>query len=199
MKLLVGGERERNGETDFPTYLKWYWTEKGISWERNSEVPDLDDTSMGFRLLRMHGHKVSAEVFEHFKKGSEFFCYPGQLNQSVTVMHNLYRASQVALPGEKILGDAKEFATKFLREKQVSNEFSDKWIITKDLPGEVVYALDFPWYASLPRLETRFYIEQYGGEDDVWIAKTLYRYSEGAIAGSESPVPEIPVPTLCLQ
>ena len=38
------------------------------------------------------------------------------------------------------------------------------------------YALDVPWYASLPRIETRFYIEQYGGENDIWIGKTLYRY-----------------------
>ncbi|KAL6214700.1 hypothetical protein ACLB2K_014132 [Fragaria x ananassa] len=120
-------------------YVSRYWTEKGISWVRNSELPDLDDTSMGFRLLRLHGHKVSADVFEHFKKGSEFFCHPGELNNAVTVIHNLYRASQVAFPGEKILGDAKEFATKFLREKQASNEFTDKWIITKDLPGEVFY------------------------------------------------------------
>nr|XP_011458608.1 PREDICTED: ent-copalyl diphosphate synthase, chloroplastic-like [Fragaria vesca subsp. vesca] len=156
-------------------YASRYWTDKGISWARNTDPAlDIDDTSMGFRLLRLHGHKVSAEVYEHFKKGSEFFSYPGQSNQAVTAMHNLYRASQVAFPGEKILGDAKEFATKFLREKQASNELLDKWIITKDLPGEVGYALDFPWYASLPRVETRFYIEQYGGEDDVWIGKTLY-------------------------
>jgi hypothetical protein len=26
-------------------------------------------------------------------------------------------------------------------------------------------------------VETRFYIEQYGGDDDVWIGKTLYRFS----------------------
>jgi len=39
----------------------------------------------------------------------------------------------------------------------------------------VGYALDVPWYASLPRLEARFYLEHYGGENDVWIGKTLYR------------------------
>ena len=37
------------------------------------------------------------------------------------------------------------------------------------------FALEIPWYASLPRVEARFFIEQYGGEDDVWIGKTLYR------------------------
>ncbi|KAK9939818.1 hypothetical protein M0R45_016503 [Rubus argutus] len=155
-------------------YVSRYWTEKGICWARNSVVQDIDDTAMGFRLLRLHGHKVSAKVFEHFKKGTEFFCFSGQSNQAVTGIYNLYRASQVSFPGEKVLEDAKEFSFKFLREKQACNELQDKWIITKDLPGEVGYALDIPWYASLPRLETRFYIEQYGGENDVWIGKTLY-------------------------
>lgn len=32
-----------------------------------------------------------------------------------------------------------------------------------------------PWYASLPRVEAKYYIEHYGGEDDIWISKTLYR------------------------
>lgn len=41
---------------------------------------------------------------------------------------------------------------------------------------KVAYALDVPWYASLPRIETRLYIEQYGGENDIWIGKTLYKY-----------------------
>ncbi|PWA50632.1 terpenoid cyclases/protein prenyltransferase alpha-alpha toroid [Artemisia annua] len=90
-------------------------------------------------------------------------------------MLNLYRASQMIFPGEKILNDAKSFSHTFLTEKQSTNELLDRWIITKDLGGEVKYALDVPWYASLPRLETRYYLEQYGGEDDVWIAKTLYR------------------------
>ncbi|KAL0845718.1 hypothetical protein Bca101_018964 [Brassica carinata] len=45
----------------------------------------------------------------------------------------------------------------------------------KECLDYIGYALDIPWYASLPRVETRFYIEQYGGENDVWIGKTLYR------------------------
>ncbi|KAA8550860.1 hypothetical protein F0562_002544 [Nyssa sinensis] len=158
-------------------YVYRYWTEEGICWARKSRVHDIDDTAMGFRLLRLHGHEVSADVFGHFEKGGEFFCFAGQSTQAVTGMFNLYRASQVLFPGEKILEDAKMFSAKFLREKQANNELFDKWIITKDLPGEVGLALEVPWYASLPRVETRFYLEQYGGEDDVWIGKTLYRMS----------------------
>jgi hypothetical protein len=40
-----------------------YWTEKRICWARNSNVQDIDDTAMAFRLLRLHGHQVSASEF----------------------------------------------------------------------------------------------------------------------------------------
>ncbi|XP_035548925.1 (-)-kolavenyl diphosphate synthase TPS28, chloroplastic-like [Juglans regia] len=156
-------------------YVSRYWTHKGICWARNSDVYDIDDSAMGFRLLRLHGHEVSADVFQHFEKGGEFFCIGGQSTQAVTGMFNLYRASQVLFPGEKILEDAKQFSSNYLRKRQAANQLFDKWIIMKDLSGEVGYALQFPWYASLPRVETRFYLEQYGGQDDVWIGKTLYR------------------------
>ncbi|KAK1270607.1 hypothetical protein QJS04_geneDACA005844 [Acorus gramineus] len=121
-------------------YVYRYWTETGIYAARYTNIADVDDSAMGFRLLRLQG------------------------------------ASQIVFPGEKILHEAKMFTSKFLRDKQASNEFFDKWIITKDLCGEVEYALSFPWYASLPRIETRFYVEQYGGDDDVWLAKTTYRF-----------------------
>ncbi|GAB4840821.1 Gly-Xaa carboxypeptidase [Ancistrocladus abbreviatus] len=144
--------------------------DRGICWARNSGVQDIDDTAMGFRLLRLHGYQVSAS-----KKDGGFICFVGQSTQAVTGMYNLYRASQVQFLGENILEEARGFSSAFLREKQASYQLFDKWIISKNLAGEVQYALDIPWYANLPRVETRFYIEQYGGEDDVWIGKTLYR------------------------
>ncbi|KAK6940813.1 Terpene synthase, N-terminal domain [Dillenia turbinata] len=156
-------------------YIARYWTDEGICWARNSPVQDVDDTAMGFRILRLHGHDVSPNALTQFEKDGGFICFAGQSTQAVTGMYNLLRASQVMFPGEEILERGRNFAGKYLREKQAKNELFDKWIIMKDLPGEVGYALDIPWYANLPRVETRFYIEQYGGEDDVWIGKTLYR------------------------
>ncbi|XP_021857929.2 ent-copalyl diphosphate synthase 1 isoform X2 [Spinacia oleracea] len=157
------------------SYVNKYWTERGICWARNSEVQDIDDTAMGFRLLRLHGYEVSADVFKNFEKDGEFFCFVGQSTQAVTGMFNLLRASEIQYPGENILDQARKFSAKYLCQKRLANQLLDKWTITKDLPGEVTYALDIPWYASLPRVETRFYIQQYGGDKDVWIGKTLYR------------------------
>ncbi|XP_054816784.1 ent-copalyl diphosphate synthase 5-like [Prosopis cineraria] len=156
-------------------YVHRNWNERGIGWTRYSDLPDLDDTCMGFRLLRLNGYDVSANVFKTFEKDGGFDCFPGQTDEGASVMFNFYRATQVQFPGETILDEGNNFASNFLTEKRAANQIFDKWIIAKDLPGEVSYALDFPWYASLPRVETRFYLEQYGGGDDVWISKTLYR------------------------
>ncbi|KAF3338370.1 ent-copalyl diphosphate synthase 1 [Carex littledalei] len=156
-------------------YVHKAWTDQGVCSARNSTVQDIDDTSMAFRLLRLYGYDVSSCAFKHFLKDGEFFCFAGQSNQALTGIYNLNRASQTMFPDEHILQQAMDFSYKFLREKQVSGQLRDKWIITKDLPGEVEYALDFPWYASLPRVEARLYLNQYGGSSDVWIGKTLYR------------------------
>lgn len=82
-------------------------------------------------------HCMSSDVFQRFKRGNEFSSFEGQSTEAVTGMFNLYRASELIFPGEKILEDANRHALKFLRRKQEANELVDKWIITKDLPGEV--------------------------------------------------------------
>jgi ent-copalyl diphosphate synthase len=40
-------------------YVNRHWTEDGICWARNSDVKEVDDTAMAFRLLRLHGYSVS--------------------------------------------------------------------------------------------------------------------------------------------
>ncbi|CAN0908639.1 (-)-kolavenyl diphosphate synthase TPS10, chloroplastic [Linum grandiflorum] len=156
-------------------YIEKFWDEKGIAWASKSQLHDVDVTAMGFRILRMHGRPVSPDVFNNFEKDGGLFSLVGQSGHTTTELFNVYRASQMLFPGEEILENSKQGAYKLLRKKQASNELFDKWIITKDLPGEVGYALDVPFYASLPRLESRFFIEHYGGDEDVWIGKTLYR------------------------
>jgi ent-copalyl diphosphate synthase len=156
-------------------YVNRHWTEEGICWARNSNLKDVDDTAMAFRLLRLHGYNVSPSVFKNFEKDGEFFCFVGQSTQAVTGMYNLNRASQIGFQGEDILHRARIFSYEFLRQREAQDMLHDKWIIAKDLAGEVQYTLDFPWYANLPRVEARTYLDQYGGKDDVWIGKTLYR------------------------
>lgn len=82
-------------------------------------------------------HWVASDVFERFKNGDVFSTFMGQSTEAVTGMFNLYRASELVFPGEKILEDAKRHAVKFLSRKREANELVDKWIIAKDLAGEV--------------------------------------------------------------
>ncbi|KAL2517492.1 Ent-copalyl diphosphate synthase [Abeliophyllum distichum] len=103
------------------------------------------------------------------------YIYSGQAFESPSPLFNLYRASQVLFPGEKVLEEAREFTYTFLQERLDSNQLLDKWLISKHLPNEIKTGLDIPWYANLPRVEARFYIENYG-VDDVWIGKSLYRF-----------------------
>ncbi|KAI4326509.1 hypothetical protein MLD38_031818 [Melastoma candidum] len=160
---------------EFVDYASRHWTTDGLGWTRYATVRDVDDTAMGFRLLRLHGRPVSPEVFEKFKSDDKFFTFAGETTDSVTPMHNLFRASQLRFPGETILETASHYASEFLTGKREANDWLDKWVIAEGLPSEVGYALDVPFYASLPRLETRYYLEQYGGESTVWIGKSYYR------------------------
>ncbi|CAK9220564.1 unnamed protein product, partial [Sphagnum troendelagicum] len=155
-------------------YVYRYWTDFGIGWTGNLNVQDIDDTAMGFRLLRLHGFDVSEDCFREFYKDGEFFCMAGQTSQAVTGIFNFYRASQTLFPGETLLEKGRSFAKIFLENKHAKGECYDKWMLTKDLDGEVEHALNFPWYASVPRIEHRTYLDHYG-TNDIWIGKCLYR------------------------
>jgi hypothetical protein len=79
-----------------------------------------------------------AGVFKNFEKGGKFFCFAGQLTEAVTGMYNLNRASQIKFPGENVLQRARAFSDDFLRERESKGTIRDKWIIAKDLLGEVI-------------------------------------------------------------
>ncbi|RLN07457.1 syn-copalyl diphosphate synthase-like [Panicum miliaceum] len=159
-------------------YAYRHWSDEGIGFTWDDMVRDVDDTAMGFRLLRQHGYHVSTGALKRFEtKDGEFVVYPGQSSQSVTAMYNLYRAAdQAAFPDDDdVVQRAKAYSYAFLRERRASGDLNDKLIISSGLPSEVAYGLNFPWKANLPRVETRMYLEQYGGGDNVWIGKVLYR------------------------
>ncbi|PHT58947.1 Ent-copalyl diphosphate synthase, chloroplastic [Capsicum baccatum] len=176
--------KDINNNPQFPSSLEWIANNQLLdgSWGDKFMFLAYDRIFNTFACVialkswNVHHDKRELDVFKNFESKGKFFSFVGQTSQTMTEMYNLFRASQLIFPEEKILNDAKKFTSNFLQEKQAQNQLLDKWIITKDLPGEVGFALDIPWYANLPRLETRFFLEQYGGEDDVWIGKTLYRY-----------------------
>ncbi|GLJ48427.1 hypothetical protein SUGI_1022160 [Cryptomeria japonica] len=155
-------------------YVYRYWNDRGIGWARENAVGDIDDTVMGLRLLRLSGYNVSSDALKTFRdENGEFFCFMGQTQRGVTDMLNVYRCSQVAYPGETVMEEAKLCTHRYLTNALENVGAFDKWALKKDLQGEVEYVLRYPWHRSLPRLEARSYVEQYGA-NDVWLGKSMY-------------------------
>nr|AEZ55684.1 copalyl diphosphate synthase 2 [Salvia miltiorrhiza] len=163
----------------FLDHVNSVWTENGVFSGRDSQFCDIDDTSMGIRLLKMHGYNVDPNALEHFKQqDGKFSCYGGQMIESASPIYNLYRAAQLRFPGEEILEEATKFAFNFLQEKIANNQLQEKWVISHHLIDEIKLGLKMPWYATLPRVEAAYYLRYYAGSDDVWIGKVFYRMPE---------------------
>eukprot|EP00253_Pinus_taeda_P005101 PITA_05101 len=156
-------------------YVYRHWNERGIGWGRQNPVADLETTALGFLLLRLHRYDVSPVVFGNFKDGNgQFFCSTGPFNKEVASMLSLYRASQLAFPGENILDEAKSFTTKYLREALEKSETFSAWNNKQNLSQQVKYALKTSWHASVPRVEAKRYCQVYN-PDYACLAKSVYK------------------------
>eukprot|EP00253_Pinus_taeda_P021517 PITA_21517 len=156
-------------------YVYRHWNERGIGWGRQNPIADLETTALGFLLLRLHRYDVSPVVFGNFKDGNgQFFCSTGPFNKEVASMLSLYRASQLAFPGENILDEAKSFTTKYLREALEKSETFSAWNNKQNLSQQVKYALKTSWHASVPRVEAKRYSQVYN-PDYACLAKSVYK------------------------
>nr|F2XFA1.1 RecName: Full=(-)-beta-phellandrene synthase 4, chloroplastic; AltName: Full=Terpene synthase TPS-Phel-4; Short=PsTPS-Phel-4; Flags: Precursor [Picea sitchensis]ADZ45503.1 (-)-beta-phellandrene synthase [Picea sitchensis] len=137
-------------------YVYSYWTQKGIGCGIESVVPDLNSTALGLRTLRLHGYPVSAEVLKHFQnQNGQFACSPSETEGEMRSIVNLYRASLIAFPGEKVMEEAEIFSTKYLKEALQK-------IPVSSLSREIGDVLEQDWHTNLPRLEARNYIDVFG-------------------------------------
>nr|UMW72399.1 putative (+)-alpha pinene synthase [Pinus nigra subsp. laricio]UMW72406.1 putative (+)-alpha pinene synthase [Pinus nigra subsp. laricio] len=145
-----------------------YWSETGIGRGRESGVTDLNSTSLGLRTLRLHGYTVSSDVLENFinEKG-QFACSAVQTEAEIRGILNLFRASLIAFPGEKIMEGAEIFSTTYLK-------VALQKIPVSALSQEVVHLLEYGWHTNLPRMETIMYIDVFG-EDTIFRTPYLMR------------------------
>nr|QWV53993.1 kaurene synthase-like 2 [Chamaecyparis formosensis] len=142
-------------------YVYGYWSEKGIGCGRESLFPDLNTTALGLRTLRVHGYNVSPEVLNNFKDEEGcFFTTYGQRHIEHRSILNLFRASDLALPGENIMDEARLFASKYLRESLNA----DNILCNAKVAKETEDALEYSWHLSISILEARNYIDTY---DDI--------------------------------
>ncbi|GLJ09977.1 hypothetical protein SUGI_0119460 [Cryptomeria japonica] len=139
-------------------YVYRYWNDKGIANGEGGACPDLNTTALALRILRLHRYDVSSGVLENFKgKDGQFLSSYSQSNKEIKTILNLFRVSLIAFHGEKIMEEAKAFATRYL--EQVLPKINGS-----NLSREIEFNLHYGWHTNVPRLEARNYIDIYGAE-----------------------------------
>ncbi|KAB1205568.1 Myrcene synthase, chloroplastic [Morella rubra] len=115
-------------------------------------------TTLKFRLLRQHRYSVPQEIFNIFKneKGTFKAC----LIEDIEGLLCLYEASFLLIEGESILEEARDFATKQLEEYVEENKDGN-------LSAMVSHALELPLRWRMPRVETRWFINEYRRKEDM--------------------------------
>ncbi|KAI9187184.1 hypothetical protein LWI28_025226 [Acer negundo] len=131
---------------------------------------NLHTAALRFRLLRQQGYNVPCDVFEQFKDDQGKF--KASLIDDVAGMLCLYEAAYLGIPEEDILDEAIAFTTSHL-ELMVT----DDQVISHDhhhpphhyhhhhLVEEINHAMNRPIRKGLPRLEARYYINIYSGDE----------------------------------
>ncbi|KAL7123522.1 hypothetical protein ACP275_01G110400 [Erythranthe tilingii] len=117
---------------------------------------DLYSTSLGFRLLRQHGFRVSQDVFDCFKNETGDYFEESLGDDNTKGLLQLYEASFLMTRGENTLELAREFATDLLRKKlDRINDDNDVLLLTA-----VRHALELPIHWRVQRPNARWFIEE---------------------------------------
>ncbi|TVU15791.1 hypothetical protein EJB05_39329, partial [Eragrostis curvula] len=123
-------------------------------------IMDIATCAMAFRLLRMNGYDVSSDDLSHVAEASTFHdSLQGYLDDTKTVLE-LYKASKVSLSeNDVILDNIGYWSVNLLKDKMCFKAMD--------------YALKFPFYATLERLEHKRNIEHFDTRGSL-ILKTEY-------------------------
>ncbi|XP_042959907.1 myrcene synthase, chloroplastic-like [Carya illinoinensis] len=115
-------------------------------------------TAVEFRLLRQQGYDVPQETFKSFinENGDFKEC----LCDDIEGILALYEASFHLREGESILEEARDFATKHLKEYM--NQSKDQYLCMM-----VNHTLELPLHWRVTRLEARWFIDAYRSREDM--------------------------------
>ncbi|KAG6671012.1 hypothetical protein I3843_Q021300 [Carya illinoinensis] len=115
-------------------------------------------TAVEFRLLRQHGYDVPQETFKSFI--SENGDFKECLCVDIEGILALYEASFHLRQGETILEEARDFATKHLKE--YVDQSKDQYLCMM-----VNHALELPLHWRVTRLEAWWFIDAYRSREDM--------------------------------
>uniref|UniRef100_R7WDL9 Ent-kaur-16-ene synthase, chloroplastic n=1 Tax=Aegilops tauschii TaxID=37682 RepID=R7WDL9_AEGTA len=132
------------------TYRCWLQRDEEI-------ILDVSTCAMAFRILRMNGYDISSDELSHIDEASTFHnSLQGYLSDTKSIME-LYKASGVSVSeNELTLDNISYWSGNLLREKIFHDDVQSRSIL-----AEVEYALKFPFYATMDRLDHKRNIENF--------------------------------------
>ncbi|GLJ50199.1 hypothetical protein SUGI_1068360 [Cryptomeria japonica] len=132
-------------------YIHKYWN--------HNIIGDLNMMALGFQILRLNRYDVSSDVFKKFKsEEGQFFDFGSSHEDAkLAIMLNLFKASELDFPDEKILKEARVFAMAYLQ--QAMKETGDIKEKKNSLLMEIEYTLKYPWRTRVPRWEAWNFIQ----------------------------------------
>ncbi|CAL8140048.1 unnamed protein product [Prunus armeniaca] len=143
-------------------YRSYISCEEPKSMAKNAMPLQLYKHSLAFRLLRLHGYRVSPRNFCRFLGDEDIMAYIEEHHERfLSAMYNVYRATDVTFTGENQLKDARAFSRRIL-EKETMKDCMNlvRPISMTNLQGQIKHELSIPWLARLDHLEHRRCIER---------------------------------------
>ncbi len=114
--------------------LDFVWSrwvpEKGITYSPYFHVQDLDDTAVGFALLKWAGYPVQADVFTPYEQDNYFVCYPGELDQSLSANIRTLAALRWDQTHPLYESRVEKIRTLMTQHDQTGHFWFDKWHVS---------------------------------------------------------------------
>ncbi|XP_037493565.1 (-)-alpha-terpineol synthase isoform X3 [Jatropha curcas] len=125
---------------------------------------DLYATALEFRLLRQQGYDAPQEVFSSFK--DEEGNFRASLCDDLKGLVYLYEASYLSVPGETILEEARDFASKNILKylNNIRDSYEQEQIISGEEHVQVMlarHAMELPLRWRMQRADCRWFIDVY--------------------------------------
>nr|AMT81306.1 linalool synthase [Lilium sp. BT-2016] len=126
-----------------------------------------------FRLLRLHGYRVSPRSCCWFLHNDEILAHmEGRYVHYLGSIYELYKASDLMFPEEDDLNKAKAFSAKLLHKSLSCHSSRVTYATLDNLHSEIEHDLKNPWLDRMDHLEHRRYIERNKGYT-LWIGKSF--------------------------
>jgi hypothetical protein len=118
---------------DSALVLKDQWREDGLSFGRHFNVPDLDNTAMGYVILSRLGHEPDPHVFDRYWQGTFFVTY--KVHDKGHPCPNIHALEALALSSHPRKDEFIDATLRFLRSSMIDgNHFQDYWHLSPAYP-----------------------------------------------------------------